>query len=89
MSWYVYVARCADETLYCGIARDVEKRIAQHDQGKGAKYTRGRGPLTVVMVRRCREQGTALRIEYAFKQLPRAEKERRVRARRWPATRRG
>jgi len=89
VSWYVYVARCADESLYCGIARDVAARIAQHDAGKGAKYTRGRGPLAVVMVRRCREQGTALRIEYAFKQLDRAEKERRVRERRWPVPRRG
>lgn len=75
MTWYVYVARCADGTLYCGIARDVAARIAAHDAGKGARYTRGRGPLTVVLRRRCRSKGDALRLEYAFKQLTRAEKE--------------
>ena len=75
MSWYVYVARCADGSLYCGIARDVAARIAEHDAGKGAKYTRGRGPLAVVLTRRCRTQGNALRLEYAIKQLTRDQKE--------------
>jgi putative endonuclease len=78
--WYVYVARCADASLYCGIARDVTARIAQHDAGKGAKYTRKRGPLEVVFTRRCREKGTALRLEYAIKQLTRVEKEALVAA---------
>lgn len=75
MVWYVYVARCADGTLYCGIARDVAARIAAHDAGKGARYTRGRGPLSVVVTRRCKTQGDALRLEYAFKQLSREAKE--------------
>ncbi|HWO19838.1 MAG TPA: GIY-YIG nuclease family protein [Kofleriaceae bacterium] len=73
-AWFVYLARCADGTLYCGIARDVAARIAQHDAGTGAKYTRSRGPLAVLLVRRCRDQGTALRLERAIKQLPRADK---------------
>jgi len=73
--WYVYVARCADGTLYCGIARDVAVRIAAHDAGTGARYTRGRGPLRVMLVRRCRDKGRALRLEYSIKQLSRAEKE--------------
>jgi putative endonuclease len=73
--WYVYLARCADGTLYCGIARDVAARIAEHDAGKGAKYTRGRGPLSVLVVRRCRDKGRALRIEHAVKQLTRGEKQ--------------
>ena len=72
--WFVYVVRCADDTLYCGIARDVAARMAQHEAGTGAKYTRGRGPLALVLVRRCRAQGTALRLEHAIKQLSRAEK---------------
>ena len=76
MSWWVYVVRCADDTLYCGIARDVAARLAEHEAGKGAKYTRGRGPLALVLARRCREKGTALRLEYAIKQLTRAEKQR-------------
>jgi putative endonuclease len=73
--WYVYLARCADGTLYCGIARDVAARIAAHDAGVGARYTRGRGPLRVLLTRRCRGQGRALRLEHAIKQLPRTAKE--------------
>ncbi len=72
--WFVYLARCADDTLYCGIARDVAARIAMHDAGTGAKYTRRRGPLAVLLVRRCRDKGAALRLEHAIKQLPRAQK---------------
>lgn len=86
MTWYVYVARCADGSLYCGIARDVAARIAAHDAGKGARYTRGRGPLTVLVTRKCRSKGKALRIEYAIKQLTRPEKEALVVAPRAIAT---
>ena len=75
MAWYVYVARCRDDTLYCGIARDVAQRISAHDAGTGARYTRGRGPLRVVLVRRCRDKPRALRLEYSIKQLSRAQKE--------------
>ena len=75
MVWYVYLARCRDGTLYCGIARDVPARIAAHDAGTGARYTRGRGPLRLVLVRRCVDKGRALRLEYAIKQLSRAHKE--------------
>jgi len=74
VAWSVYLARCADESLYCGIAVDVGARIAAHGAGRGARYTRGRGPLTVIAVRRCREKGIALSIEHAIKQLPRADK---------------
>ena len=63
MSWTVYLLRCADETLYCGIARDLEARLAAHARGKGARYTRGRGPLVLLASRRCREMGAALRSE--------------------------
>lgn len=73
--WYVYVARCRDDSLYCGIARDVAARIAAHDAGTGARYTRGRGPLTLVLVRRCRDKPRALRLEHAIKRLPRAAKQ--------------
>jgi putative endonuclease len=79
VTWYVYLARCADGTLYCGIARDVAARIAQHDAGTGAKYTRGRGPLSVVYVRRCRDKRTALRAEHAIKRLSRSRKEALIR----------
>jgi putative endonuclease len=72
--WFVYLARCADETLYVGIARDVSSRIAAHDAGKGARYTRGRGPLDVLTTHRCASQGDALRLEAALKRLEREEK---------------
>jgi putative endonuclease len=80
VSWSVYVARCSDGSLYCGIARDVAARLAEHDAGTGAKYTRGRGPLVVVLTRRCRTKSNALRLEYAIKQLSRAQKEALVSA---------
>ena len=74
--WFVYLARCRDGSLYCGIAQDVIARIAKHDAGKGARYTRGRGPLELVAKRRCPSKGDALRLELAVKALPREEKER-------------
>jgi putative endonuclease len=72
--YVVYLVRCGDGTLYCGIARDVSARLAEHAAGKGARYTRGRGPFVLLATRRCRDRSLALRIEYAVKQLPRAEK---------------
>jgi putative endonuclease len=74
--WFVYIARCADGTLYTGIALDVFARIAAHDAGKGARYTRGRGPLTLCAKRRCESKGDALRLEHTIKRLPRGTKER-------------
>ena len=74
-SWFVYIARCSDNSLYCGIALDVEARVAEHNCGKGAKYTAGRGPLVVVLVRRCASKSFALRLEHAIKQLARRDKE--------------
>lgn len=73
--WFVYIARCSDGSLYTGIARDVPQRIAAHNAGKGARYTRGRGPLAVCAQRRCASKGDALRLEWAVKQLPRPDKE--------------
>jgi putative endonuclease len=72
--WFVYVARCSDATLYIGIALDVASRIAAHDAGRGARYTRGRAPLSVVATRRCKTKSDALRLELALKRLSRDEK---------------
>ena len=83
--WFVYMARCADGSLYTGIARNVAERIALHDAGKGAKYTRGRGPLAVCAVRRCLSRGDALRLELAVKALSRPEKESLTRPRKLAA----
>ena len=73
-AWFVYLVRCADGTLYCGITNDVAARLAAHDAGRGARYTRGRGPLELLVTRRCRDKPRALRIEYAVKQLSRPQK---------------
>lgn len=86
--WFVYVARCQDGTLYCGVARDVAARIARHDAGKGARYTRGRGPLKLEAVRRCTSHGEALRLELAVKRLPKEAKEALVDVRRFRALQR-
>jgi putative endonuclease len=73
--WFVYVVRCSDGSLYTGIARDVAVRMAMHESGRGARYTRGRGPLTLCAKRRCTSKSEALRLEYAIKRLTRLEKE--------------
>lgn len=73
--WSVYVVRCADDSLYTGIAKSVEKRLAQHNSGRGAAYTRSRRPVSL----HYREDGFtrsgALVREARVKRLPRAEKE--------------
>ena len=74
MGWTVYIIRCGDDTLYTGITDDVEKRFAAHCAGKGAKYTRGRGPLTLVYTEEAEDKSAALKREHAIKKLPRAEK---------------
>ena len=74
MTWWVYLLRCGDGTLYCGVALDVEARLAQHQAGKGAKYTRGRGPLEVAYREPCVSKAEALRRERAIKRLRREAK---------------
>ena len=74
MSYWVYILRCGDGTLYTGIAADVERRLHQHQSGAGAKYTRGRGPLCVVYREEMIDKSAALRREAAIKRLTRAEK---------------
>lgn len=73
--WFLYIIRCADGTLYTGITTDVVKRFAAHSQGKGAKYTRGRGPLQLVYQEKCADHSQALKREIAVKRLSRIEKE--------------
>ena len=76
--WFLYILRCGDGSLYTGITTDVEARLAQHRAGKGAKYTRGRGPLEVVYTEECGDHSMALKRELAVKSLPREEKERMI-----------
>lgn len=70
MAWRVYLLRCADDSLYCGISKDLAARIAQHNAGKGAKYTRSRLPVTLVAATGELTQSDALKVEYAIKQQP-------------------
>lgn len=72
--WVCYLLECADGTLYCGITNDLEKRIAAHNAGDGAKYTRGRTPVRLAHVEACEDRPAALRRERAVKRLPRADK---------------
>ena len=74
--WSVYVVECADRTLYTGIARDVVVRVAQHNDGSGARYTRGRRPVRLLYVEVAADRASALRREYEIKQLPAAVKRR-------------
>lgn len=76
--WHVYLLECRDGTLYCGITRDLERRVAQHNGflPGGARYTRGRRPVCLAASLPCPDKGTALRLERAVKALPRAEKRR-------------
>ena len=72
--WLVYILECADGTLYTGITDDLERRLAAHSRGKGAKYTRGRGPFRLCYVRKCEDHSQALKLELQIKKLKRSEK---------------
>ncbi|ADJ13616.1 GIY-YIG nuclease family protein [Halalkalicoccus jeotgali] len=75
MTHYVYVLECADGSLYTGYTTDVERRVAEHDAGEGAKYTRGRTPVSLVYTESFETRSDAMSREYAIKRLSRAEKE--------------
>lgn len=75
MEWHVYIIRCGDNTLYTGIAKDIDRRFQAHVAGEGAKYTRNRGPLTIVYRETVASHGDALRREIAIKKMWKNEKE--------------
>ncbi len=79
MGHHVYIVECADGTLYTGYTTDVERRLAEHDAGEGAKYTRGRGPVDLVHVETFDSRSAALQREAAIKDRSRAAKERLIR----------
>ena len=72
--WYLYILRCGDDTLYTGITNDISARLKAPASGKGAKYTRGRGPLELVYQERQESYSAALKRERQVKQLTRAQK---------------
>jgi putative endonuclease len=72
--WYVYILECGDGTLYTGITDDVQRRLAVHRSGKGAKYTRGRSPLELRYQECCQSYSHALRREYEIKRFSKQKK---------------
>ena len=72
--WVCYILRCADDTLYCGITNDLDKRITTHNAGTAAKYTRARGPVELVFVEGCADRSIALKREMEIKSLTRVKK---------------
>ena len=79
MPWYVYILRCGDGTLYTGATDDVDRRLAAHRAGRGAKYTRGLWPLELVYVEEQPDKSAALRREWEIKRLRREQKEQMIR----------
>ncbi|MDR1272478.1 MAG: GIY-YIG nuclease family protein [Clostridiales Family XIII bacterium] len=71
---YVYIARCADGTLYTGYTVDISKRAKAHNEGKGAKYTKSRRPVKIVYSEEFNSKSEALKREAAIKKLSREEK---------------
>jgi putative endonuclease len=75
-SWYVYMVRCADNSLYTGITTDIDRRIDEHNNGKkAAAYTRSRRPVILVYMEKCLDKSDASKREYELKELKKQEKE--------------
>lgn len=73
-TWVLYILECKDGTLYTGITDNLERRLKAHSVGKGAKYTRGRGPLKLRYWETCSDHSAALKREFAIKQLTKMQK---------------
>lgn len=74
MAWYLYLLECADGSYYTGITNKVDERIAAHNQGVGARYTRGRGPVKLLEVKPYLDRSSASKAESSVKRLPRSQK---------------
>ncbi|ADU62323.1 MAG: GIY-YIG nuclease family protein [Pseudodesulfovibrio sp.] len=73
-AWFVYLLRCADNTLYCGVTNDMARRLARHNAGTASRYTRSRTPVTLVAAVETPGKGDALRLEIAVKKQPKDRK---------------
>lgn len=73
-TFYTYILRCSDNTLYTGWTNDLEKRLQSHNNGKGAKYTKARLPVEMVYYKEVESKEEAMRLEWRIKQLRRSEK---------------
>lgn len=74
MNWFVYIVQCSDGTLYTGISTNVQRRLREHNTGRGAKYTKSRGPVNLLVQFSGLNKSDALKIEYKIKQLSRSQK---------------
>ena len=79
-AWYIYILQCADNTLYTGVATDINARLATHNAGKGAKYTRGRLPAILLYQESAENRSAALQREHAIKKMRAAEKRQLIAA---------
>lgn len=75
---YVYIVKCKDNTLYTGWTNNLDKRIKAHNEGKGAKYTRGRGPIELVYFEEFEEKVKAMKREYEIKKMNRTSKDKLI-----------
>jgi len=75
VTWFLYLIRCKDGALYTGITTDVDRRFAEHQSGKGAKYLRGKTPLTLAFQQKIGSRSAALKAEASIKKLSKADKE--------------
>lgn len=75
---YTYILECSDRSFYTGWTNDIEKRLRAHNEGKGAKYTKGRGPVKLVYIEEFETKEEAMSREYAIKQMSRKEKEKLI-----------
>jgi putative endonuclease len=74
LNWVVYILECADKSLYTGITTNLERRLAEHEAGQGARYTKGRGPFRLVYSETCEGRAEATRREAAIKLMDKAKK---------------
>jgi putative endonuclease len=77
-AWVVYILKCADDSFYTGITNDITARITAHKNGTGAKYTKGRSPLTLVYLEECENRSTATKREIGIKRLRKIDKEKLI-----------
>lgn len=78
MKWFVYLLRCSDNSLYCGITNNIENRIKVHESGKGSKYVKTRLPISLAYFEESENRSTASKRENAIKKLSKSEKEKLI-----------
>lgn len=80
MSWFLYIVECTDASYYTGITTDIDRRIEEHNSGKGAKYTQGRGPVSVVYTESFEDRSQASKREFEIKSLNKEQKTKLIQA---------